>query len=162
MKVLIAIDGSSFSWAAVDAVASRPWTEDTEFMVLSVVPEILDPDCHYLPPVAKALDGMITRHVELVARAVSHLESKLPGKRATGKVAEGNVCNEILRASEQWAADLLVVGSHGRTGLKRFLLGSIAETVVRLAPCSVELIRVRQPEKAVLSEDCGVTPYVSF
>ena len=47
----------------------------------------------------------------------------------------------LCRAAEEMAADLIVVGTHGRTGLKRFLLGSVAERVVRLSPTSVMVAR---------------------
>ena len=49
----------------------------------------------------------------------------------------------IVEAATVWPADLIVIGSHGRTGLDRFLLGSVAESVMRHAPCSVEIVKER-------------------
>jgi len=48
----------------------------------------------------------------------------------------------IVRAAREWPADLIVMGSHRRQRLDRLLIGSIAETVVRHAPCSVEIVRM--------------------
>jgi len=45
--------------------------------------------------------------------------------------------------AKDWRADLIVLGSHGRSGIKRWILGSVAEAVVRHAPCSVEVARAR-------------------
>ena len=49
----------------------------------------------------------------------------------------------IVDEAENWKADLIVVGSHGYTGIKKWLLGSVAQSVVSHAPCSVEVVRSR-------------------
>jgi len=49
----------------------------------------------------------------------------------------------IVDEAENWKADLIVVGSHGYTGIKKWLLGSVAQSVVSHAPCSVEVVRHR-------------------
>ncbi len=56
----------------------------------------------------------------------------------------GLVKDEILAVAEEWKADLLILGTHGRTGLNHFMMGSIAESVVRKAHCPVLII----PNKA--------------
>lgn len=63
------------------------------------------------------------------------------GVRASHEVVEGRAAEAICQVAADAGADLIVVGSHGRTGLKRFLLGSVAERVVRLASCSVLVAR---------------------
>lgn len=50
--------------------------------------------------------------------------------------------------AERWPADLIVIGTHGYTGIKRWLLGSVAQAVVNRAPCSVEVVRKRPAEEA--------------
>jgi nucleotide-binding universal stress UspA family protein len=57
-----------------------------------------------------------------------------------GRVRLGLSAREILAEAEEWAADLLVLGTHGRVGISRFLIGSVAETALRKAPCDVLLI----------------------
>jgi universal stress protein A len=58
--------------------------------------------------------------------------------------ATGNAWNEIVTAAEKdKLVDLIVIGTHGRTGIKRLFLGSVAEKVIRHAPCSVLVVRAR-------------------
>lgn len=162
MRILIAIDDSSFARAAVESVACRPWLAETEFLVLSVLPPVIEASSGHLPALGKAQEAMHAQAEELVARTVAYIESKLPGHPVEGTVVEGNVRDAIIRTADQWRADLIVLGSHGRTGLTRFLLGSVAESVVSLAPCSVEIIRSQRKDGNDASCDSGVTSYVSF
>lgn len=63
------------------------------------------------------------------------------GVRAEVRVAEGHPSEEILRAAAEWSADLVVMGTHGRSGLAHLLLGSVAERVIRHASCPVLVVR---------------------
>ena len=58
------------------------------------------------------------------------------------RVAEGHPATEILRTAREVGADLIVMGTHGRTGLRRLLMGSVAEQVVRQAPCPVLTVSI--------------------
>jgi nucleotide-binding universal stress UspA family protein len=60
----------------------------------------------------------------------------------TMEIVEGSPKRVILDEAERWGADLIVVGSHGRRGLQRFLLGSVSQAVALHAPCSVEIVRM--------------------
>src|SRR5262249_35209169 len=76
---------------------------------------------------------------ELRAAAREQLDRlEMPGGdvRAERRLEEGDATTEILRAAQETHADLIVMGTHGRTGLGRLLMGSVAEAVVRKAPCS--------------------------
>jgi nucleotide-binding universal stress UspA family protein len=75
----------------------------------------------------------------MVEKTAELLRSK--GLKATSVVAEGHTKSKILDTAKNWRADLIVLGSHGRTGLARFLIGSVAEGVARHAGCSVEIAR---------------------
>lgn len=71
--------------------------------------------------------------------------------RASGLTAEtavryGDARSVIVDEAKEWDADLIVVGSHGYTGVIRWLLGSVAQSVVSHAPCSVEVVRKKQKE----------------
>jgi nucleotide-binding universal stress UspA family protein len=63
----------------------------------------------------------------------------------TCKLLTGPVAGEIADFAEREAFDLIVMGTHGRTGLRHLVLGSVAEKVVRMAPCAVLTVRVREP-----------------
>ncbi len=153
MKVLIAIDDSEFARAAVDSVVMRPWRDGTEFLVVNVV-QLLPPafsDWHsgYVKASVEAQEMMKTRFRQVVSETVSYMKDKLAGASVEGQVLEGNIRDGIIDTAASWEADLIVMGSHGRTGLTRFLLGSVAEAVLNRAPCSVEIIRKRQPAQKV-------------
>lgn len=75
----------------------------------------------------------------LVKRAVE------TGVRATPLFVDGGIpAEEIVRAAEQSKADILVLGTHGRTGVARMLLGSVAARVVATAPCPVLTVRMTE------------------
>jgi nucleotide-binding universal stress UspA family protein len=66
------------------------------------------------------------------------------------KLYEGDPATEILHAAREFKSDLIVLGTHGRTGLGRLLMGSVAEQVVRKAPCPVLTVKVPLPEKRTI------------
>jgi nucleotide-binding universal stress UspA family protein len=88
-----------------------------------------------LPPVALSPDpefeAACVRRLEAIAR------EKLVGVTHEIFVASGNAAREILRLTAEQDIDLIVMGTHGRTGLKHFILGSVAERVVRESPVPV-------------------------
>jgi nucleotide-binding universal stress UspA family protein len=63
------------------------------------------------------------------------------GLNAEAVTRSGDPRSQIVEEARTWRADLLLLGSHGRTGIARWLIGSVAEHVVRHAPCSVEVAR---------------------
>jgi len=87
--------------------------------------------------------------------------AKLQAFRAERRVVEGEPADEILHAAEEVHAELIVLGCHGRTGLTRLLMGSVAEQVVRKAtcpvltvkaPCPASVVKQQQPAQAEMSE----------
>jgi nucleotide-binding universal stress UspA family protein len=76
---------------------------------------------------------------ELVERIAS--EMRCAGFKVETAVEVGDIREKIIDCASDWDADLIVVGSHGRSGIPRFLLGSVAEFVARHAKCSVEIVR---------------------
>ena len=64
------------------------------------------------------------------------------------EVAVGHAADTIVRVAQERGADLIVMGTHGRTGLQHVLLGSVAEKVVRLAPCPVLTVRYKSVPNA--------------
>jgi nucleotide-binding universal stress UspA family protein len=79
---------------------------------------------------------------ECAAKAADSL--RRAGFEAETLVTENEVRTAILDIASEWQADLIVVGSHGRKGLDKFLLGSVAESVARHAKCSVWIVRIPQ------------------
>jgi len=145
MRILLAIDESNFSEAAVLRVAAGPWPPDTEVRVLHVVepPSLLlgremaahDPE---FEAVWKALRQQAQVLVEKVTDRLRRSELNV-----APALTEGDPKSQIIDVANDWHADLIVLGSHGRKGLNRFLMGSVSEAVVRHAQCSVEIIRIQ-------------------
>jgi nucleotide-binding universal stress UspA family protein len=73
--------------------------------------------------------------------AASELKQANPRLAVEAIAVSGDPRDVIVQKASDWNADLIVLGSHGRTGLQRWLLGSVAESVVRHAPCSVQVAR---------------------
>lgn len=74
-------------------------------------------------------------------------ESQGAALEISSKITEGHTLTEILDEAASWEADLIVLGSHGRRGLRRFLLGSVSSAVASHADCSVEIVRCRNANK---------------
>jgi nucleotide-binding universal stress UspA family protein len=94
------------------------------------------------PGAASTLDAREQAR-EMLPGLLQDLAAQLGGA-AEPLVLEGSVTASIVRAAEEHGADLLVVGTHGRTGIRRLLMGSVAERVLEHAPCSVLVVRQSQ------------------
>ena len=148
MKILLAIDGSPHSQDAVEEVARRPWPSNSTIRVLSVIQPYTPPATEFVLAGATLEDMRRQQTSEaeaLASRAAASV--KAAGVSSEKVVREGDPRSVIVDEAAEWGADLIVVGSHGRTGLKRWLLGSVASAVVSHAPCSVEVTRKQAGSK---------------
>ena len=150
MKILVATDGSDCSVEALQSVAKRPWPDGSVFKVLSVDELIvLDGQIAGYPLASvypqSLLEELTTQARDRATSAVKTAREIL--ERAGMKVLDdhtmplGEPRAVILDTAKDWGADLIVMGSHGRRGMDRFLLGSVSEAVAIHAQCSVEVIR---------------------
>jgi len=140
VRILLATDGSEPSDVAVKVLSDRPWPKGSIVRVLCVsqnispvIPEIALVD---LEEVAKKLDRDAEK---LVARVAETLRSN--DLAVETKVRRGDPREQIVNDAKEWRADLIVLGSHGLTGFMHWFIGSVAEHVVRHAPCSVLIAR---------------------
>jgi|SRR5262249_9631872 len=143
MRILLAVDHSKYSKAAIKEVAARPWPARSTVRVLSVV----EP----LPPPAAELwydgQGSLDQARKKLRKRATEFVERIAGKfkkkkiKVEAAVSDGHPREVIVKEATKWRADLIVLGSHGRTGLTRLLLGSVADSVVGNAPCSVEVVR---------------------
>jgi len=137
MRLLLAIDDSKFSEAATQAVIAQYQPQGTEVTVLHVV-DLTIP----IPTSGAAVFRQESlKHGQELVQRTERLLSKAGYKTQTA-VEEGDPKSKILEKATQRKAELIVMGSHGRKGLDRFLMGSVAEGVARYAPCSVEIVRM--------------------
>ena len=161
MKILLAVDGSPCSDRAVEEIARRPWPEGSSVKVLNAfeLPLPATPEGWALPPTYfDELDQAVqTQARSIVERALERLRTN-PNKTFTidGQFLPGPPRAVILDEAESWGADLIVMGSHGYGRWERLLLGSVSQSVVSHAKCSVEVVRCPQAkrtnEKTALEE----------
>lgn len=144
MKILLAIDGSACSDAAVKEVARRPWPEGSSLKVLNVceTPMPLTTEAWAVPVTyfEEMEDALRKQGQNVLDRAIQKLKTNKTFS-VDGMLAPGPPRNVILDVAEDWGADLIVMGSHGYSAWKRFLLGSVSQAVVSHAKCSVEVVR---------------------
>ncbi|HEX5869145.1 MAG TPA: universal stress protein [Longimicrobium sp.] len=95
--------------------------------------------------------AFVTSQVEQAEAELDAFLASIPPATLPGTVRVGSPAHVILEVAREWDADLVVLGTHGRRGLPRFFLGSVAETVLRKAHCSALVI----PPAAVRSGDAG-------
>ncbi|SRR5258706_5721263 len=148
MKILLAVDESEYSAAATKEIAKRPWPKGTTVRVLTVVepfpPIAIEPwyDGGGQESLVRIGKEVRKRARDLTKKIAASLRRK--GIKTQVAVREGDPRSRIVDEAEKWAADLIVTGSHGYTGIKRLLLGSVASSVVSHAPCSVEIVRPKK------------------
>lgn len=155
MKILLAVDGSPCSDAAVKEVGRRPWPEGSSVKVLSafelpmpVVP--LTPEGWSVPiSYFEEVEVALRKHAQIIVdEALEKLKSAMNKTIAIdGQCVPGSPRTVILNEAETWGADLIVVGSHGYRAWERFLLGSVSQSVVSHAKCSVEVVRCPEADR---------------
>ena len=146
MRILLALDDSKFSEAVTNALITQTKTEGVEVRLIHVIEPFPASLAKKLgsraaPDFVAARQDLREQGRKLLGRAAQKLRSL--GFKVSSSVEEGDARDIILNDAESWNANLIMVGSHGRTGLDRLLMGSVSETVARYAVCSVEIVRIR-------------------
>ena len=145
-KILSPVDFSENSNHALQYALTLADLGGAELVLLHVVEAISYPQSATL---FEPLLGEVDLTMKLQSAFEEQLQqqvSKLQGEyiNVRGKTVTGNTFMEIIQAAREEAADMIVMGTHGRTGLAHVLIGSVAEKVVRGAPCPV--LTVKHPE----------------
>jgi nucleotide-binding universal stress UspA family protein len=148
MKIMIGVDDSPHSQAAVDFVKKMAWPKGSTIEVLSVVRPVAAVYSEaYVPApayVEEANEEMVRHHQETASNAERQLQGFGLGTQA--KILHGDPRTELVDAARAAKADLLVLGSHGRTGMSKLLMGSVASYVVTHAPCSVMVVKLSETQ----------------
>lgn len=143
MKIVIGVDESGYSQAAIDYVRRMSWPAGATVRLVAVArtPVILSTEM-YAPGLSYD-DQVMKAEVDFRKGLVEGAERSLAaaGLLVSSEVVTGDPRLELVEVARREAADLLVVGSHGRTGLARLLLGSVAAHVVTHAPCTVIVVK---------------------
>jgi nucleotide-binding universal stress UspA family protein len=148
-RVLLCVDGSQYTEAAVRAVADRDWPKGTEVRIFTVV----DPFEYTIP---EFVDKAIER-AKLSHRAIANELDRTPAFTSS-LVREGDPVKAILQEAEDWAPDSIFLAPRPRNRFHRLLLTSVSGRIVARAKCAVELARTVKPEsRAVSATQTGST-----
>jgi len=141
MKILIALDDSRHSDRALEFVTRMRWPAGSRVIVLTTLQEVTASlAAADAPGTVLAAPPQQRQWLEgLVARAESTLREA--GFSTEGRVLAGDPREVLVQVAQSERADLLVVGSRGRTGITKLMLGSVSSHVVTHAPCSVLVVK---------------------
>lgn len=143
MKVLVATDGSDYSQRALGRLGEFLPERTEEVLLLMVVP---NPSAGTMGLIGPPYIDYASLADQLRSEAQAVLDKGAATLRAQGFTVrliyrEGDPATEILEVAQSEEVGMIVVGSHGRTGVRRFLLGSVSARIVSHAPCSVLVIK---------------------
>lgn len=138
-RVMVAIDRSPIAAHAADVGAELARSLDAELAFVHAI----DPAAGFVPVDSGVPAGeLIALAQQDAKRLLGEFHQSLPtGLTAREFLTVGNPASEIAKAASDWPADVIVIGSHGRSGISRVVLGSIAESVVRHSTCPVLVVR---------------------
>lgn len=148
-NILVAVDGSATSLRGLDEAIKVAKGMGAQLLLVHVVNElILAAD--YVPSVyyegifqaLRATGAKLLEQAATIAR-----RAEVPTEQRLLETVGARAADEIVKQAKEWPADLIVMGTHGRRGLKRLVLGSDAELVLRLTSVPVLLVR-DDPEAA--------------
>lgn len=144
-RILLAMDGSETSWHALSEAVRFAMPDD----VVRAISVVDDPFAHYQSAFASHIDldavreGLIAETQLTLADAYKKLHEE--GLQADTRSIDlrswgGTIADAIVREAERWQADLVILGTHGRRGVRRLMIGSVAEQVLRQAHRPVMLV----------------------
>lgn len=162
MKVLIAYDGSKCSEAALDDLTHAGLPEKGEALVMSVAEVWLPPpppstvEILEMATTSKGALGLERKYMasaqvvkdadEMAAKAAAQFCANFPNWTVKHESVWGSPNWELFSRAEEWKADLIIVGSHGRNALGRLFLGSISQWLLNESRCSVRVARGKLDE----------------
>ncbi|HIC91121.1 MAG TPA: universal stress protein [Syntrophaceae bacterium] len=140
MKILVPVDGSGYSMKAVETAIEMAKAGPSEVMLLSVI--LNTSALEWGPPVS---DKLRTLCEDALSKAKTLMQEK--GITPHTMLSTGiSPADGIIRTAKEGNFDMIVIGSRGLTGLKKFLLGGTASKVVTYAPCSVLVVKIPEAE----------------
>jgi nucleotide-binding universal stress UspA family protein len=160
-KILLAIDGSEEAILAAQVAADLANKTDSELHIVHARPRTTPhrPGYYVGPGVTEGAAGKEQKHLDKEAQRL--LDAQVEQVRAAGGSAArthlrvGRVDREIVAAAEELGAGLIVVGNRGRGGMRRALMGSVSDSIVRHAHCPVLVVR-KEKQAEVEPADVGL------
>ncbi|MFM0491617.1 universal stress protein [Paraburkholderia sp. SIMBA_055] len=142
-KILVAVDGSETSARALSAALNLARESDARLQPLFVVDvPLLTYDVPGYDP-SNVRSALVEDGKRVLADATALMTAsgvKGPSRLVETELAGDDIAHRILAAAQEFGADVVVIGTHGRRGVQRLMLGSVAERFLRIATCPVLLI----------------------
>jgi nucleotide-binding universal stress UspA family protein len=135
VKIILAVDGSQFSEAAMQVLIQQMRPDGNEILLVHVIEA----------PAFFEQDAVLQERRRRAEKIMLHTTEALRSggyQQVQTRVVEGEPRMGILEVASDHHADLIVLGSHGRKGLQKLLLGSVAQSVAQHATCSVLIVRI--------------------
>jgi len=146
MKILLATDGTKHIESAVETIKNFQFSETDEIKIVSVVdmalPLAIDIYAGYVPTTSE-IETTARENAEKVLETTSQKIREIVSADVfiSTEILFGSPESRIVETAEKFGADLIIVGSHGYNRWERLLLGSVSDSVVHHAPCSVLVVR---------------------
>lgn len=147
MKILLAIDGTKYGEAAAEMLCKINLNDGDEVKIISVVdlalPFAIDIYGGYMPDTTELEKAARENASKVVEETREKFRNLFGGKNisVTSDILFGSPDSRIVETAEEMQADLIIMGSHGYKRWERMLLGSVSNSVVHHAPCSVMVVR---------------------
>lgn len=143
VRILIGVDQSSDSNAAVEAVCNRNWPSGSEVGLLAVVDTVMPINSDADPSSVKWIEVSEEKNWDQVRDVFASSAERLrsAGLHTEVLIRRGDPADQILEEADTWGADCIFVGARGTRGIDRLLLGSVSSAVSARAHCSVEVVR---------------------
>ncbi len=165
MKVLVAIDDAISAKVVCQFVSSHKWPDDTELMLTHAIdPASYDLNNIAFTDIVNITETEAEKEAQQLLNSLAALIScSHPKANCQTQVVRGEPADSIILLTQSWSADLLIAGSHGRSGFKKILLGSISMTLLAKAQCSVLLVKpdLVQGDESSNSTNKTTTPIIS-
>ena len=153
MKILLATDGTKHSDCAIQMIDKFNLSDGDEVKIVSVVdltvPLSIDVYAGYLPTAADLEKSAQENAEKILASASERVQKSVEGRNVfvSTETLIGSPESRIVETAEEMKADLIIVGSHGYNRWERLLLGSVSDSVIHHAPCSVLVVRNTKVEE---------------
>ena len=142
MNVLLAVSDRLFGDALVRFASNHNWEAGSQFKLICVVAPLQKQFGHSDDDKKVSFDEEMTMADKLLSQLKTALQKALPGAAITYEVLVGSPSHEILECAGKWPAGMIVLGSHGRGGLEKLLIGSVSHFVASHSACSFGIVRV--------------------
>ena len=147
MKLLVAVDNSEHSKAALDEVRRLSWPSGTTVTLLSVVRTDVYVYADFYAPAVAQIESLVIEDRKRAEEFLAEQARTLAPLAVQTRVEHGDPRLLVVDVAREIGADWVIVGSHGRRGFQKLVLGSVASHVVSHAPCSVLVVKKGSPDR---------------